>query len=1087
MDAPRKALRSRIFLALCVSVFVCAGIFASVPAARSQAAQTQAATATAAKAQAKSKPANARPAAVTPDNENQAPLIIELYSLKVRFEQDGTGSRQFDVRVKANTAEGIKQLKSLAFDYNAANEKFALNFLRVTKPDGGTENAGPSGVTFGPAPAAKAAPAFSELREARVTVPPMSPGDTLSYEVVTSVVRPVAPGAFWFSHDFLRSEPAQDEELEISVPADVKIALRNAPQFPPKISTRAGRRIYSWKRLNAAPAPRHSGENTPRTPDVALTSFASWQELGKWFASNAKAATAISPELVAKAQQLTAANRTGAEKIRAIYDFVAKQIRLVRIPPEQTQYRIHDAAKILAAGYGDAYDKCGLLVALLQADGIAADVALAPAAEKWDAQFPWPGEIGTAVVVAHLAGDDFWMDPSRDTIPFRLLLPNARGKEALVASSSVAPHFEKTPLDPPFPSRQNVSISAQISSLGRLTAQVRYELRGDNEFALRTAFESTPQAEWNGLTQTMATLDGLHGTVSNAQPSDPADTREPFTIDFTLTAPNFLDWSQKSTLLPILLPTFGLPNPPANAAQPVQLGSPLDVSATLRLKLPANDFIHAPVGAGVTRDYAVYQSQYSATEHTLTAKRTLRFIARELPAARREDYRAFAEAVQADQAQGLAVKNIIPGVPDDATTAQLMSAGASEMQAGRYANALQLFDQVRHINSQQPNLWLDMGAAQLQLGHYDDAIASLRKQLAANPKDDRVNNLLGLAYFGEKKYSQAEDEFNQQLALKPLDKNAYAYLGAVYNAGKKYAAARAELEKAAVLDPQNAIVQLRLGEADLGLGKTDAALAAFDKAASFSPTPVVNNDIAYTLAEHKVALDRAEEYADSAVHATEASLANVDLQHLNGNNLEAMSALPAFWDTLGWVYFQQGKMAQAEQEISAAWRLNQMASVANHLGQIYEARGESQRAAVAFAESLAAGNAPAGTRAQLRRLLGPAATDAAIAARVSRAKTQMVRERTIFLGKAPADGKAELAVMVAAGPRGAAVREAKFIAGSTKLAPLVDRLQTAPFAPILPSGTNAHIVLRGIASCSLQTARCEFVFDRPRDFFTPQK
>lgn len=1072
MDAPRKALRARIFPALCLSAVACASALATP---RTQSPSNSPPATTAAKS------------AAVPGIENQEPLIIELYSMKVRFEKDGTGSRQFDVRVKAGTAEGIKQLKSLVFDYNAANEQFTLNFLRVTKPDGSTENANPSAVTFGPTPAAKAAPAFSELREARVAVPPMSPGDTLSYEIVTSVVKPVAPDEFWFSHDFLRSEPAQDEELEISIPADVKVALRNAPQFAPKISTAGGRKIYLWKRLDAEPAAQASGGNAPKMPDVALTSFASWQELGNWFASNAKNAAAASPELTAKAQQLATGDTTAAEKIHALYDFVAKQIRLIRISPEQTEYRIHGVAEILSAGYGDAYDKCALLAALLETDGIAAHVAFVPVAEKFDAEFPWPGEIGTVVVVARAGTETFWMDPSRDTIPFRLLLPNARGKEALIASSSVAPHFEKTPLDPPFLSTQDVSIAAQISSLGRLTAHVRYVLRGDNEFALRTAFKSTPQAEWNGLTQTMATLDGLHGTVTDAQPSDPTDTREPFTIDFTLTSPNFLDWSQKSTLLPILLPTFGLPNPPANAAQPVQLGSPLDVSATLTLKLPANDFIHAPVGAGVTRDYAAYQSLYGATEHTLTAKRTLRFIARELPAARRADYRAFAEAVQADQAQGLVVNNIIPGVPDDATTAQLMSAGVSEMQAGRYANALQLYEQVRQINPQQPSLWLDMGAAQLQLGQYDNAVASLQKQLAANPKDERVNNLLGLAYFGEKKYLRAEDEFSKQLALKPLDKDAYAYLGAVYNAENKYAAARAELEKAAVLDPQNAIVQLRLGEAELGLGRTGPALAAFNKAASLSPTPVVNNDIAYTLAEHKVALDRAERYANSAVHSTEATVANVDLQHLNGNNLEAMSALPAFWDTLGWVYFRQGKITAAEQQISAAWRLNQMSDVANHLGQIYEARGKEQQAVVALAESLAAGNAPAGTREELRKLLGPAASDAAIAARVSRAKAQMIRERTLFLGKATANGKAEFAVMVAAGPRGATVREAKFIAGTTRLAPLADRLQAASFAPILPPGTTAHIVLRGMATCSLRSARCEFVFDRPRDFFTRQK
>jgi tetratricopeptide (TPR) repeat protein len=1032
------------------------------------------------------------------NNSPGVPLIIELYSLKVRFEKDGTGTRQFDVRVKAGSAEGIEQLKTLAFDYNATNEKFALKFLRVTKADGTVVEAKADAVTDGPAPAAKSAPAFSELREARVAVPAMKPGDTLSYEVVTSVVKPAAPGEFWFSHHFLTAHPAQDEELQINVPADVKIELHNEPQFPPTISTEGSgedaRKIYSWKRVNAPPTGNGSAQENQKPPDVALTTFASWQAFGKWFASNENAAMNATPAVSDKAKELIAEQKTDADKIEALYEFVAKQIHLVRIPPEQTEFQIHDAAKVLSAGYGDDFDKCALLAAMLRADSFSAEVALLPTAKKFEAQFVWPGAIAGAVVTASAGKETFWMDPAPDTLPFRLLLPDARGKQALVASSNVVPYFAETPLDPPFQSTQDVNITANVSSLGKMTARVCYVLRGDNEFALRTAFEETPQSEWKGLTQTMATLDGLNGTVVDTTPSDPTATREPFTLDFVLVRPDFLDWSQKRVLLPIPLPNFGLPNAPANPSAPVQLGSPLDVSATLTLRLPANDTVHAPVGAGVTRDYADYHSTYNATEHSVTVKRTLRFIARELPAAKRDDYQSFSEAVQADQSQGLVVDNIIPGVPEDATSPELMEAGTSELRSGRFFSALQLFQQVQELNPQQPNLPLAIGTAQLQLGKYDDAIASFQKQIAANPKDETVNTLLGVAYFDEKKYAEAEAAFKKQLELKPLDSKAYADLGAVYNDQKRFDEARAELEKAAVLDPQSAIVQLRLGEAEIGLKKTDAALAAFEKAATLSPTAVVANEIAYTLAENKLALDRAKEYADSAVDSTENSLSNVDLRHVNRNNLDAMNALPAFWDTLGWVYFQQGKIAQAEPLISAAWRLNQTGDVADHLGQIYQARGEKELAMGAFAEALAAGGASPDTRERLRKLLGTSsgnAANAAIELRVKRAKAEMIRQRTISLGKASTisgtTGKAELIVLIEPGPNGPLVREAKFVAGSDKLAGMAERLRSASFPPVLPRGTRAHIVLRGAASCSKQTGKCEFVFDRPRDLLAMQR
>jgi tetratricopeptide (TPR) repeat protein len=1007
------------------------------------------------------------------------PLTIELDSLKVRFENDGTGTRQLDVRVKAGTEEGVSELKTLAFDYDSANEKIALGFCRVTKPNGSILEAKPDSVVDGPAPAAKAAPMFSELREAHVTPPPIAPGDTLSYEVTITTVKPPAPREFWFSHSFLTARTAADEELEINVPADRTIHVQTAPQFPPKISTAGDRRIYFWQRSNAAPS--QSGSETSKPRDVVLTTFANWDTLGRWFTTMEHTSATATDALAAKSKELTAQQTTDAGKMEVLYEFVTKRIHITRIPPEQANFQFHEAAKVLAAGYGDELDKCNLLAAMLGAAGFVANVVLVPTGEKFDPDLPWPGAVAHAVVAATSGKETFWMDPSADTLPFRLLLPNSRGKTALVLSSS-APHFVETPLDPPFQSMQDVEITGNVTSLGKLTAHVRYVLRGDNEFALRSAFEGTPQSQWNAVAQTMASLDGLHGTVANAKPSDPTATRDPFTLDFVLVSPNFLDWSQQRVSIPVLLPALGLPDVQTDSTKPVRLGSPLDVSAKLTLTVPVNDSAHVPVGAALKRDYAEYHSDYTSQEHTVTAQRTLRFISRELPPSRREDYQAFAAAVQADQSQGLVVENIIPGVPVEATAPELMQAGASEIQDKHFANALLLFQRVAELHPQEPNLWLDMGTAQLELGKYDDAIASFRKHLEANPKDESVNTLLGVAFYDEKNYSQAEAAFQKQIEVKPLDQNAYTYLGAVYLDEKQFDKARSELEKAAVLSPDSVAVQIRLGEAYLELRNKNAALAAFEKAATLSPSALVANDIAYTLAEHKTALDRAKEYADAAVDQTANSLSQIDLRHVTSNDFVAMSTLPAFWDTLGWVHFQHGEITEAEPLIQAAWRLNQTGDTGDHLGQLYEARGEKALAIRVYEESLAAGNAPDSTRERLGKLLGATAgSAAAIDAAVKRASAEFVRERTVSLGTAPITGKAEFVVLIERAQNGAVARDARFLSGDDKLASLTQRFTAAQFPPILPRGTTARVILRGAVTCSAKSSKCEFVYDRPRD------
>lgn len=1016
------------------------------------------------------------------------PLTIEFDSLKVRFENDGTATRQFDVRVKAGTDEGVSELKTLSFDYDSQNEKFSLAFVRVTKANGTTVEAKPDALTDDLAPAAKNAPQFSELREAHVTVPAMSPGDTLSYEIAISIVKPPAPGEFWFSHNFLSARPAIDEELEINLPAARVIHFQSASQFPPKISTVGDRKIYSWKRLNALPT--GDGQVTSnKVPDVTLTSFANWDAIAKWFASMESNATAAASNFTDKSKDLIAAKKTDADKIETLYEYVAKQIHLLSIPAEQSQFQIRPSSKVLDAGYGDDFDKCALLVAMLGANGFDASLALLPTEQKFASELPWPGAIARTVVFVTQGKDTFWMDPAADTLPYRLLLPNSRGKSALIASSKVASHFADTPSDPPFPSTQNVEISGTVTSLGKLTARISYTLRGDNEYALRTAFARTPQSEWNSVAQTMATLDGLHGTVTGAKPSDPTATRDPFVLDFTLVSVDFLDWSQKQLRIPLPLPALGLPDASVDSSKPVELGSPLTVTEKLTLKLPVNDVVHAPVGAAVKRDYAEYRSDYAAQEHTLTVQRTLRFMARELPSSGRDDFQTFATAVQSDESQPIVVENMIPGVPDEASPSELMQAGAWEIRDNHFSNALQLFQQVAQLNPRQANLWLSMGTAQMGLGKYDDAITSFQKLLQADPKNESVNTPLGVAFYNEKKYDQAEAAFQHQIALKPLDSDAYTYLGTVYIDEKKFDKAKESLEKAEVISPSSSAIPLRLGQAELGLGKTDVALAEFEKASTLSPSPLVANDIAYLLADHKAALDRAKEYADAAVDPTENGLSQINLRHVTTNQLVAESELPAFWDTLGWVYFQQGKTEQAESFIEAAWRLNQSPDTGDHLGQIYEARGQKELAIRAYTLSLAADPSSQNTRDRLKKLLastpdGSAATGSQIDARVKRAAVELARERTISLGHTTLNGKAEVVVLIERGASGPVVRDTKFLGGDDRLASLTQRFHDLAFPAVLPRVSRARLILRGALTCSAKTAKCEFTYERPRDLVT---
>jgi tetratricopeptide (TPR) repeat protein len=192
----------------------------------------------------------------------------------------------------------------------------------------------------------------------------------------------------------------------------------------------------------------------------------------------------------------------------------------------------------------------------------------------------------------------------------------------------------------------------------------------------------------------------------------------------------------------------------------------------------------------------------------------------------------------------------------------------------------------------------------------------------------------------------------------------------MYQESHQYEKAVPELEKAVSLKSDDAALQISLGDAYLNLGQDEKALAAFDRATQISGTPEVWNNIADQLSLMGAHLDRAQQYAESAVTAVATSLRNLSLDQISDRDLAMVSALDANWDTLGWVYFARGNFDKAEKYVNAAWVLGGHGEVGDHLAQIYQKLGRKDDAARTYAMSMSALRPANETRSRLASLVG---------------------------------------------------------------------------------------------------------------------
>src|SRR5262252_9400777 len=155
-----------------------------------------------------------------PGSAQPEPFIFETLQTKVRFELDGSGSRELLGRVQIKSDSALRDFGLLRFPYQGSSETLDIAYVRVRKKDGTVIPTPATDIQDMDTETSRAAPMYTDEREKHARVKSLSVGDTLEYNVRWTIVHPPAPGNFWYVDNFFRSGIVQDEQIEINLPKD---------------------------------------------------------------------------------------------------------------------------------------------------------------------------------------------------------------------------------------------------------------------------------------------------------------------------------------------------------------------------------------------------------------------------------------------------------------------------------------------------------------------------------------------------------------------------------------------------------------------------------------------------------------------------------------------------------------------------------------------------------------------------------------------------------------------------------------------------------------------------------------------------
>jgi transglutaminase-like putative cysteine protease len=600
------------------------------------------------------------PSVTTTALESSLPSVFELWRTRYYFESDGSGRKEVIAKIRILSEMGTLQQAEQVFEYHPLSEELQIPYVRVRKQDETVVSVETNVVQ--PVPAGVTPD--SDLDERKVRIPGLAVGDSVEYEVVTMIHRPLGPGEFCVQYSF---EPSGvfNEQLEVNVPMDREVKLKSIPNV--KFWTTVGaRKVYHWQNqstnaLQAIEIPYIPG----RTPDVQVSSFSSWEEVGHWYSNLEKNHRVPTADVKAKADELTKGSKNDLEKAEVLYNFAARRIKYFSL----VSFGIggsepHSASETLHNTYGDCKDKTALLEALLEAEGMHASSVLISGDRNLDPEFPSPWPFDHVITILEIGSDKIWLDPSSPVLPFKMLAYPLRGKQALVLSLEGPPHLEKTPTEAPVPNIWSEEIEAKVGDNGTLEATVIITARGDAELPLRQAFLLlAPSMRPTGVQGAVMGID-RSDKISDVNISDPTQTNDPFILSFHLTKRIFIpvwekEWNAKLPLSDCRLDALGGYSArwDDGDSSNLRLGPPRECDYKVRIEFSPKFKTVPPNAIVLQNDFASYRAHSEIEGNTLTVSRTLNTYKDELPSSLATDYEAFGQRLLTDSAVVVTVVN----------------------------------------------------------------------------------------------------------------------------------------------------------------------------------------------------------------------------------------------------------------------------------------------------------------------------------------------------------------------------------------------------------------------------------------------
>jgi Domain of Unknown Function with PDB structure (DUF3857)/Transglutaminase-like superfamily len=519
---------------------------------------------------------------------------------------------------------------------------------------------------------------MTDLKSKILTIPAAEPGNVVGYEIEQEL-RPYVLQDVWA---FQRAEiPVREAHYSLQLPAgwEYKAVWLNHPEVPPS----GGNGQWQWAVSDVTAIKPEGG--MPPWQSVAsfmvislfgnasgrVNGFQDWKAMGLWENGLASGRREASPEIKKKTAEIIANAPTTLAKMRALAEFMQKDIRYVAIQLGIGGWQPHPAPEVFLHKYGDCKDKATLLSTMLNEIGVESyyfdintergTITPATPATRWFDHvvlaIRLPNDLNDPslhmIIVHPRLGRLLIFDPTDEFTAFG----NLRGELQESYALLVTPDGGELIKVPQLPAAMNGVVRTAklaLTSAGTLSGDFIEQRNGDYGTQQRASLKSvTKDADRVKFIETLISHSLSAFQITKASISNLNRVEEPFGYQYSLVAQNYAKTAGNLLLVrPRVLGSNSsdLLEKKEPRMFPVEFGGPAKNMDTIEITLPTGyevDDLPPPVNADYS--FASYHSKTEVNGNTLKYTRTFEVKELSVPLSKIEDLKKLYRIIASDE------------------------------------------------------------------------------------------------------------------------------------------------------------------------------------------------------------------------------------------------------------------------------------------------------------------------------------------------------------------------------------------------------------------------------------------------------